>query len=37
VLKQFKDNYPQTICSVTDAGILAFEEYVKNLKGYLNI
>jgi DNA-binding transcriptional ArsR family regulator len=37
VVKQFKDNYPQTVCSVTDAGILAFEEYVKNLKGYLNM
>ena len=37
VIKQFKDNYPQTLCSVTDTGILAFEEYVKNLKGYLNM
>jgi DNA-binding transcriptional ArsR family regulator len=37
VLKQFKDNYPQTICKVTDAGVLAFEDYVKNLKNYLNL
>lgn len=37
VIKQFKDNYPQTLCSVTDTGILAFEEYVKNLKEYLNM
>jgi len=36
VLKQFKDNYPQTICKITPAGILAFEEYVKNLQTYLN-
>ena len=36
VLKQFKDNYPQTICKITPAGILAFEVYIKNLQTYLN-
>jgi len=35
VVKQFKDNYPQTICKITSAGIRAFEEYVKNLQAYL--
>ena len=35
VVKQFKDNYPQTICKVTTAGINAFERYVENLKTYL--
>jgi len=35
VIKQFKDNYPQTICKITSIGIKAFEEYVKNLQGYL--
>ena len=35
VTKQFKDNYPQTICRITPAGIRAFEEYVKNLQSYL--
>src|SRR6202043_3960959 len=35
VIKQFKDNYPQTICKITANGILAFEEYVKNLHTYL--
>jgi len=35
VIKQFKDNYPQTICKVTSIGIKAFEEYVKNLQTYL--
>lgn len=35
VLKQFKDNYPQTICKVTPAGITAFELYVKALQTYL--
>jgi DNA-binding transcriptional ArsR family regulator len=35
VIKQFKDNYPQTICKITRAGVTAFEEYVKNLQSYL--
>jgi DNA-binding MarR family transcriptional regulator len=35
VIKQFKDNYPQTICKITTGGVKAFEEYVKNLQGYL--
>jgi len=35
VIKQFKDNYPQTICKVTRQGIKAFEDYVLNLQGYL--
>jgi DNA-binding transcriptional ArsR family regulator len=37
VTKQFKDNYPQTICKITPQGINAFEEYVKTLQQYLNI
>ncbi|HLY69986.1 MAG TPA: transcriptional regulator [Puia sp.] len=37
VVKQFKDNYPQTICKITPSGIKAFEEYVKNLQTYLSI
>jgi len=36
VVKQFKDNYPQTICKVTSKGIDAFEQYVKALNGYIN-
>lgn len=35
VLKQFKENYPQTICRITKPGVKAFEEYVKNLREYL--
>lgn len=35
VTKQFKDNYPQTICHITREGILAFEQYVKALQTYL--
>ena len=34
VTKQFKDNYPQTICRITPAGIAAFDVYVKNLQTY---
>ena len=35
VVKQFKDNYPQTICKVTKNGVKAFEAYVINLQSYL--
>ncbi len=35
VAKQFKDNYPQTLCKVTRKGIDAFEQYVKNLQAYI--
>jgi len=35
VVKQFKDNYPQTICKITPQGILAFEKYVTDLQTYL--
>jgi DNA-binding MarR family transcriptional regulator len=35
VAKQFKDNYPQTLCKITPKGVDAFEQYVKDLKTYL--
>lgn len=35
VVKQFKDNYPQTTCKITKAGLKAFEEYVSSLQSYL--
>lgn len=35
VVKQFKDNYPQTICKITRQGIKAFEVYVNSLQSYL--
>lgn len=35
VTKQFKDNYPQTLCKITKQGISAFEKYVSNLQSYL--
>ncbi|ULQ52516.1 winged helix-turn-helix domain-containing protein [Flavihumibacter fluvii] len=36
IRKQFKDNYPQTVCMITPEGIKAFEQYVTNLQSYLN-
>jgi hypothetical protein len=36
VIKQFRDNYPQTICKITSPGIKAFDQYVKNLQSYLS-
>lgn len=35
VQKQFKDNYPQTICRITAKGVDAFETYVKALQSYI--
>jgi predicted transcriptional regulator len=35
IVKQYKNNYPQTICRITPSGITAFEEYVKSLQTYL--
>lgn len=36
VIKQFRDNYPQTICKITPAGTRAFEKYVQDLSAYLS-
>jgi DNA-binding MarR family transcriptional regulator len=35
VTKQFKDNYPQTLCKITQKGVEAFEAYVKALQQYI--
>lgn len=35
VQKQFKDNYPQTLCRITPKGVDAFEAYVRALQGYI--
>ena len=35
VTKQFKDNYPQTLCRITAKGIDAFEQYVQALQSYM--
>jgi predicted transcriptional regulator len=37
VVKQFKDNYPLTTCSITKKGIAAFEAYVAALQEYLKM
>ncbi len=36
VVKQFKENYPQTICKITPKGIDSFEAYVIALQSYMN-
>ena len=35
VLKSFKNNYPLTTIRLTEKGLLAFEQYVNDLKKYL--
>ena len=37
VTKQFRDNYPLTICKITAKGLAAFENYVKALQSYMLI
>ena len=36
VEKGFRNNYPNTMLSITDKGVKAFESYVNDLKQYLN-
>ncbi len=35
ITKQFKDNYPHTLCKITKKGIDAFEQYVAALQSYM--
>jgi len=37
VIKDFKDNYPHTICKITGSGSRAFGLYVKSLQPYLAV
>lgn len=37
VVKGMSGNRPRTLCSITEDGIKAFEEYVDVLKSYLNL
>jgi DNA-binding transcriptional ArsR family regulator len=36
VEKKFRNNYPQTLCSITPLGRQKFIEYVNDLREYLN-
>jgi DNA-binding MarR family transcriptional regulator len=36
VKKSFRNNYPQTLCSITKLGKEKFTEYVNSLKQYLS-
>jgi DNA-binding MarR family transcriptional regulator len=35
VAKTFQGKMPRTICKITDKGINAFDEYIKNLQTYI--
>ena len=35
IAKQFRDNYPLTICKITRKGVDAFEAYVNALQSYM--
>lgn len=35
VTKSFQGKMPRTVCKITDKGINAFDEYVKNLQTYI--
>ncbi|MDR1593925.1 MAG: transcriptional regulator [Prevotellaceae bacterium] len=35
VTKTFQGKMPRTVCKITDKGINAFDEYVKNLQTYI--
>jgi DNA-binding MarR family transcriptional regulator len=37
VVKNFKDNYPNTVCRITNSGTRAFDQYVKSLQSYLKV
>jgi DNA-binding transcriptional ArsR family regulator len=37
VVKDFKDNYPHTLCKITASGSRAFDQYVKSLQSYLTV
>ena len=35
--KKFKDNYPLTVCKITQVGVCAFEAYIEALKSYMQL
>ncbi len=35
VIKKFRNNYPQTLCSITPLGRQKFIEYINDLKEYI--
>jgi len=37
ILKTFRGKIPRTICKITQKGILAFEDYVEVLQGYIGL
>ena len=37
IIKTFSGNYPKTICKITPTGMIAFEDYIKTIKIYLDL
>ena len=37
IIKGIKNNYPVTVCKITPKGIKAFEQYVADIKEYLQV
>ena len=37
IIKEFHNNYPRTICKITNKGITAFEKYIEALQSYMNL
>ena len=37
IIKAFHNNYPRTICKITNEGIIAFEKYIEALQSYMNL
>jgi DNA-binding transcriptional ArsR family regulator len=35
IAKQFRENYPQTVCRILPVGEKAFQQYVRHLQEYL--
>jgi DNA-binding MarR family transcriptional regulator len=37
IKKGYAGKYPQTLCSITPFGVIAFKDHVQNLKNYLHL
>lgn len=35
IKKKLTGSYPQTICSITDKGLVAFQNYIEAIKSYM--
>jgi len=37
IIKTMKNKYPLTKCKITPQGVVAFEQYISDIKGYLHL